>query len=69
MRLHPLRLPHLYGDRMSHVVENEKGKWYLHRKDRLWYYSHNAEGAEKEIPAGYQVGRNPKTGMPYLKKA
>jgi hypothetical protein len=62
----------------SHV--NSKGTtYYLHKKDvtlkggrqqTIYYFGKEAkEGAIDEIPAGYKVIENEKTGLPILKKA
>ncbi len=54
-------------------------KYYLHskevtlrggRKQRIYYFAGEVQaGAVDELPAGYAIGENSKTGLPILKKA
>lgn len=40
------------------------------RKQRIFYFAGEAkEGAVDELPPGYTIGENSKTGLPILKKA
>ena len=55
---------------MVYSVQTKKGKAYLHRKGSLMWFSPkiNKEYALDEIPEGYEVTENKKTGMKYIKK-
>ena len=55
------------------IYKNKKGKnFWLHMKQRgkgvLYYFSNNPEGAINNIPKGFIVFENLKTGLPMLKK-
>jgi len=41
--------------------------YYLHQKGRIFYFSKKEEDGV-ELPQGYQVVENMKTGLPMLKK-
>ena len=43
-------------------------KYYLYQKGRLFFFSKNPEGALDNLPTGFQIKENPKTGVPILKK-
>jgi hypothetical protein len=48
---------------------NSKGiKYYLYQKSRLFFFSKNPEGALYNLPTGFQIKENPKTGISILKK-
>ncbi len=48
--------------------KNSKGKiYYLHKRGKLYYFSTKKEGAI-ELPAGYVIVENTRTGLPMLKK-
>jgi len=58
--------------------KNKKGqKYYLHTKtvklkstgkmQTIYYFSKDPKGSI-DLPAGYKVVENPKTGLPFLKK-
>jgi len=54
---------------MGYEHTNSKGKkYYLHAKGKLFYFA----GAQKEnaidLPEGYDVVENERTGLPMLKK-
>jgi len=61
--------------------KNSKGDtYYLHgkdvtlrngRKQRIFYFARAEKGEEAlaEVPAGYAVGENQRTGLPFLSKA
>jgi len=64
---------------MAFSQTNSKGlTYYLHKKDvtlrggrpqTIYYFGKEAkEGAIDEIPAGYEVMENKRTGLPMLKK-
>jgi hypothetical protein len=65
---------------MAYSVKSKKsGKtYYLHSKDvelaggrkqRIYYFAGTAEkNAMNELPAGYEVMENAKTGLPMLRK-
>ncbi len=55
------------------VVSKKTGKkYYLHVKKQgssnLYYFSKNPEGAISELPEGYEIVENEKTGLIYLKR-
>lgn len=65
---------------MAYAHTNSKGQQYfLHMKDvtlkggrvqRIFFFAREVkEGAVDELPAGYQVVENARTGLPILKKA
>jgi hypothetical protein len=43
-------------------------KYYLHQKGHSFFFSKNPEGALDNLPTGFKIKENPKTGMPILKK-
>ena len=54
---------------MGYEHTNSKGKkYYLHARGKLFYFA----GAEKEnvidLPEGYDIVENERTGLPMLKK-
>lgn len=53
---------------MGYEHTNSKGnKYYLHSRGRLFFFSKNpAEGID--LPTGYTVVENQKTGLPMIKK-
>ena len=62
------------------VVSQKSGKtYYLHSRDvtlrggreqTIYFFAQTEkEGVMDELPAGYQVSENPRTGLPLLKKA
>ena len=67
---------------MSFTHNNSKGQeYFLHskevtlkggRKQRIYWFSRQdkrkSEYELDEVPAGYEVGENTRTGLPYLKK-
>lgn len=66
---------------MAYQHFNKKGQTYfLHGKDvtlqngrlqRIYYFAREAKAGEAldDIPAGYRIQENEKTGLPFLKKA
>jgi hypothetical protein len=55
------------------IFKNKKGKkFWLHikikGKSKIYYFSKDPRGALRDIPKGYQVFEEPKTGLPFLKK-
>ena len=65
---------------MAFSHTNSKGQeYYLHMKDvtlkggrvqRIYFFARDVRpGAVDELPAGYQVVENARTGLPILKKA
>ena len=66
---------------MAYSVKSKKsGKtYYLHSRDQLlkgghrqtiYFFAAQAkDGAMNEVPSGYQVAENVKTGLPLLRKA
>ena len=63
---------------MGFEYVNKKGqKYYLHSKivvlrntgkeQKIYFFSKNPEGSV-ELPEGYKVVENPRTGLPFLKK-
>ena len=53
---------------MLSEFKNSKGlTYYFHRKGHLMYFSKNAEGAV-ELPEGFEVIENSRTGLPLAKK-
>lgn len=65
---------------MAYTHENSKGQtYYLHQRDvtlkggrvqRIFFFAREVkDGAIDDMPNGYQVVENPRTGLPILKKA
>ena len=53
---------------MGYSHENSKGvTYYLHQRDKLFYFSKNEEDGI-DLPDGYEVIENSRTGLPMLKK-
>lgn len=55
------------------IYKNKKGKkFWLHMKQRgkgvLYFFSKKPEGAINDLPKGFAVIENEKTGMPMLKR-
>jgi len=56
------------GFSMVCSYKNSRGKiYYLHKRGKLYYFSTKREGAI-ELPAGYTIVENTRTGLPMLKK-
>jgi len=55
---------------MVYSEETKNGKYYLHKKGNLMWFSPkiNKDYAIDEVPEGYQVTENSKTGLPFVKK-
>ena len=62
------------------VVSQKSGKtYYLHTRDvtlrggrqqTIYFFAQTVkDGALDDLPGGYQVSENPRTGLPLLKKA
>jgi len=65
---------------MAHSVKSKKTgeTYYLHckdvtlrggRKQTIYYFAREAKDNACDMPSGYAVMENPKTGLPMLKKA
>ena len=66
---------------MPYSHKNSKGQtYYLHgkdvtlqggRKQRIHYFAREAKPGESldAVPAGHEVVENPRTGLPFLKRA
>jgi hypothetical protein len=53
---------------MGYDHKNSKGiTYHLHQKGRLFFFSKKSEESI-DLPAGYLVVENQKTGLPMLKK-
>ena len=53
---------------MACSYTNSRGKtYYLHKKGFLYFFSQKPEDAV-EMPQGYKIVENKKTGLPLLKK-
>ena len=53
---------------MGYEHTNSKGnKYYLHQRGRLFFFSKSAEDGI-DLPEGYKVIENSRTGLPMLKK-
>lgn len=53
---------------MAYEHTNSKGtKYYLHKKDRLYYFAKAKKPNAIDMPQGFRVIENPKTGLPMLK--
>lgn len=61
---------------MAYKYTNKRGSdYYLHSRKaknsntRLYFFSkEKKEGVEKELPTGYEIQENDKTGLPILRK-
>ncbi len=66
---------------MAFAHENKKGQtYYLHgktvtlqngRQQKIYYFAREEKRGEglEEIPSGYRIEENERTGLPFLKKA
>ncbi len=53
---------------MGFEYENSRGqKYYLHKRDKLFFFSKKPE-AGIELPEGFNVVENQRTGLPMLKR-
>jgi hypothetical protein len=53
---------------MPYSFKNSKGiTYYLHSKGKLYFFSKKEEGSI-DLPAGFTVVENQKTGLPMLKR-
>jgi len=53
---------------MGCEYENSRGrKYYLHQKGKLWFFSQKSEDCI-DLPDGYRIIENKRTGLPMLKK-
>ncbi len=53
---------------MGYEHTNSKGvKFWLHQRGHLFFFSKNPEDSI-DLPEGYDVVENPKTGLPMIKK-
>jgi hypothetical protein len=53
---------------MGYEYTNSKGvKYYLHQKGKLFYFSRDSSNSI-DLPSGFKVTENKKTGLPMLKK-
>jgi len=55
------------------TYKNKRGvKFYLHKKIRgnsaIYYFSKNPVDAVSNLPAGFEIMENPKTGLPMLRR-
>ena len=54
---------------MVYEYENKKGdKYFLHQKDKLYYFAKKKGRNAIDMPKGYTVIVNKKTGLPFIKK-
>jgi hypothetical protein len=53
---------------MGYEHTNSKGvTYYLHQKGRLFYFSKDKKGSI-DLPSGFKVIENKRTGLPMLKR-
>ncbi len=68
----------IWGDVMTYSYKNKRGQmYYLHtqevklkstgRKQRIFFFSKKPSGAI-EMPKGYGIVENKRTGLPFLKR-
>lgn len=61
----------IFGPFVYKSKKNGQSFW-LHMKvkgnAKIYYFSKDPKGALFDLPRGYEVVENPKTGMPFLKK-
>jgi len=54
---------------MVYEHTNSKGvKYYLHSKGRLFYFAKKKKSNAIDLPEGFKIVENKKTGLPMLKK-
>ncbi|MFH0955083.1 MAG: hypothetical protein V1777_03180 [Candidatus Micrarchaeota archaeon] len=54
---------------MAYQHTNSKGKTYfLHQSGRLYYFSSQQKSNAIDLPEGFTIIENSKTGLPMLKK-
>jgi len=52
---------------MNFFINSKGKKYFLHKKGKLYFFSQKEENAI-EIPEGFKVIENIRTGLPMLKK-
>ncbi len=53
---------------MGYSHKNSKGiTYFLHQRGKLFYFS-KSEDESIDLPAGYEIVENSRTGLPMLKK-
>ncbi len=53
---------------MAYEHKNSRGKtYYLHQKGRLFYFASKQGPNAIDLPTGFTIIENPKTGLPMLK--
>jgi len=59
----------LGGKTMGYEHKNSRGqKYYLHKRGKLFFFS-KKQGEETDLPKGFEVVENHRTGLPMLKKS
>lgn len=54
---------------MAYQHKNSKGKTYfLHQSGKLFYFAGQQKANAIDLPDGYNIVENAKTGLPMLKK-
>lgn len=54
---------------MVFEYKNSRGKTYfLHQNGKLYYFSSEQKSNAIDLPPGYKIVENSKTGLPMLKK-
>jgi ribosomal protein L24E len=57
------------GEKMVFEYKNSKGKmYYLHQNGKLFYFSGEKKSNAIDLPTGYKIIENNKTGLPMLRK-
>jgi hypothetical protein len=51
----------------SHINKKNGQTYYLHKRGQLFFFSKDEKDGI-DLPIGYKVIENPKTGLPMLKK-
>ena len=53
---------------MGYSHKNKKGvMYYLHQRGKLFFFSKDSNNSI-DLPGGYHVVENPRTGLPLIKK-
>ncbi len=54
---------------MAFEYKNSRGKkYFLHQKGKLYYFSGEKKENAIDLPPGYSIVENNKTGLPMLRK-
>ena len=56
------------GSKMVYEHKGKKANYFLHQKGKLYYFAKKKGVNSIDMPKGYKVIVNEKTGLPFIKK-